>query len=82
METAHLIAPIYRETREESLEAFGGRATIYDLEQLDPETRVRHHHIRPILEIAFELEGKFGVTIPNYKLLRIYWVGENLTTLG
>lgn len=82
VETAHLIAPVYRETREQSEDAFGGRASIYDMEQLDPETKVRYHHIRPVLKIAFELEGKFGVTIPNYKLLQIYWVGENLTTLG
>lgn len=82
VETAHLIAPVYRETREESVEAFGGRASIYDMEQLDPQTRVRYHHIRPVLKIAFELEGRFDVAIPNYKLLQIYWVGENLTTIG
>lgn len=82
VETAHLIALVYRETREESEDAFGGRASIYDMEQLDPDTRVRYHHIRPVLKVAFELEGKFGVTIPNYKLLQIYWAGESLTTIG
>lgn len=82
VETARLIAPVYQSTREETRETLGGRASIYDLEQLDPETRIRYHHIRPVLKIAFELQGKFGVVIPNYRLLQVYWAGENLTTIG
>lgn len=82
VETAQLIAPIYQTTRKDSEKVFGGQASIYDLEQLDPDSEIQYHHIRPVLKVVFELKGKFGVTIPNYKLIQAYGVGESLTTIG